>query len=348
MYRHSREQTRHIDSGRCKRMKYKDYYAILGLKRTASADDIKAAYRKLARQYHPDVNKADDAEARFKEVGEAYQVLKDPEKRAAYDQMGSNWRNGQDFQPPPNWNTGFDFGRRGGTGGAQQGEFGDFSDFFESMFGGATRRGPGSTGGTTGAGTSRRRGSTAAGQDHHAKVSIDLEDSYQGARRTITLRIPTVDALGRASTQERTLDVTIPKGVREGQHLRLTGQGAPAPGSGKAGDLYLELTFAPHKLYKVEGRDVSLELPLAPWEAALGATVSVPTPDGTVQLTIPPNTAAGRKLRLKGKGIPGSTPGDLYVNVQIALPPAGTNAARNAYLAMEQATHFDPRAHWTV
>jgi len=331
-------------------MKYKDYYAILGLKRAASADDIKAAYRKLARQFHPDVNKAADAEARFKEVGEAYQVLKDPEKRAAYDQMGSNWRNGQDFQPPPNWGSGFDFGRRGadsaGSGAGQQGEFGEFSDFFESMFGGATRRGPG--GGATGPGATRRRGGSAPGQDHHAKVSIDLEDSYRGASRTITLRIPTVDALGRASTQERTLDVTIPKGVKEGQHLRLTGQGAPAPGSGKPGDLYLELSFAPHRLYKVDGRDVSLELPLAPWEAALGATVSVPTPDGSVQLTIPPNTAAGRKLRLKGKGIPGTTPGDLYVQVQIALPPSGTNAARNAYLAMEQAMHFDPRAHWTV
>lgn len=314
-------------------MKYKDYYDILGLQRTATQDDIKGSYRKLARKYHPDVNKAANAEDRFKEIGEAYQVLKDPEKRAAYDRMGSNWQNGQDFQPPPNWDAGFEFSGRGGGAGPQ----GDFSDFFESMFGGANRRSGG-----------QRRSMDTQGQDHHAKVVIDIADAYRGAQRTITLRVPIVDALGRATTQERTLDVSIPKGVREGQHLRLSGQGAPGTGRGAPGDLYLELAFAPHRMYRVEGRDVFLELPLAPWEAALGATVSVPTPDGSVQMTIPPNSAAGRKLRLKGKGIPGATPGDLYVQIQIALPPATSSDARNAYLAMEKAVDFNPRAHWEV
>ena len=318
-------------------MKYKDYYDILGLQRGASADDIKGSYRKLARKYHPDINKATDAEDRFKEIGEAYQVLKDPEKRAAYDRMGSNWRNGQDFQPPPNWDNDYSFGTGAGAGTAG-GPQGDFSDFFETMFGGSARRGGGG----------QRRPMNAAGQDHHAKVVVDLEDSFRGAQRTITLRIPVTDAYGRPTTQERTLDVTIPKGVREGQHLRLSGQGAPGVGTGPAGDLYLELSFAPHRMYRIEGRDLYLDLPLAPWEAALGATVSVPTPDGLVQMTIPENSAAGRKLRLKGRGIPGATPGDLYVQLQIALPPATSSDARNAYLAMEKAVDFNPRAHWEV
>lgn len=319
-------------------MKYKDYYDILGLQRNATQDEIKGAYRKLARKYHPDVNKAADSEERFKELGEAYQVLKDPEKRTAYDEMGSNWRNGQDFQPPPNWNQGFDFGRGGQGAGANTG---DFSDFFESMFGAAA-------GGRRGSGTGGRRGMHTAGQDHHAKVVVDLEDSYRGAQRTITLRVPLADAFGRNATQERTLDVRIPKGVREGQQLRLTGQGAPGIGQGTPGDLYLEIAFAPHRIFRVDGRDVSLDLPLAPWEAALGSTVSVPTPDGAVQMTIPANSAGGKKLRLKGKGIPGTPPGDLYVNIVIVLPPATSTDARNAYLAMEKAIDFNPRAHWEV
>lgn len=317
-------------------MKYKDYYDILGLQRTATQDEIKGVYRKLARKYHPDVNKEADAEERFKEIGEAYQVLKDPEKRAAYDRMGSNWQNGQDFQPPPNWDAGFEFSGRGPGAGANAG---DFSDFFETMFGGRANAGFGGRG-------RGGRPMNAAGQDHHAKVVVDLEDSYRGAQRKITLRVPVVDAQGRAGTQERVLDVTIPKGVREGQHLRLSGQGAPGIGQGPAGDLYLEIAFAPHRLYRADGRDVSLDLPLAPWEAALGATVSVPTPDGSVSLTIPPNSAAGRKLRLKGKGIPGATPGDLYVQLQIVLPPANNDNVRDAYLALEKAASFNPRTHW--
>ncbi len=320
-------------------MKYKDYYETLGVPRGATQDDIKQAYRKLARKYHPDVSKMADAEARFKEINEANEVLKDPEKRAAYDQMGSNWKAGQDFQPPPNWDAGFEF--RGGQGGpfGAGGSFGggqgfDASDFFESLFG---RRGAAE-------GAPRRR-ANVQGEDHHAKVLIDLEDSYRGAERTISLRAPVETADGRVAMQERTLDVHIPRGIRPGQHLRLAGQGSAGSGRGAAGDLYLEIEFNAHPVFRVEGADVFVELPLAPWEAALGATVDVATPEGTVQLTIPKGSQAGRKLRLKGRGLPGKNPGDLYAVLEIVLPKADSEAAQAAYEAMAKAfPDFKPRA----
>ncbi|MBN8743304.1 MAG: DnaJ domain-containing protein [Thiomonas arsenitoxydans] len=317
-------------------MDYKDYYKVMGVERSATQDEIKRAYRKLARKYHPDVNKEAGSEAKFKELGEAYEVLKDPEKRAAYDQLGSNWRAGQDFQPPPDWGAGFE--QRGGMPGNEA----DFSDFFEALFarsaGGARRAGAGQGG--PGA-----QGMHLRGQDHHAQILIDLEDAYRGATRTLTLRMPEVDAQGHVVTRERTLRVQIPKGVRAGQHIRLAGQGAPGLGEGGAGDLYLEIGFNPHGLYRVEGRDVFIDLPLAPWEAALGAEVNVPTPDGKVALKIPPATGSGRRLRLKGRGIPGATPGDLYVVAQVALPPADTEAARSAYRRLqEDFSSFNPRA----
>jgi curved DNA-binding protein len=322
-------------------MKYKDYYETLGVARGATQDEIKQAYRKLARKYHPDVSKMPDAEARFKELNEANEVLKDPEKRAAYDQMGSNWKAGQEFKPPPNWDAGFEFRRgqgRGGpsAGGGFGGEGFDASDFFESLFG---RRGPAETGGA-------RRRSSIQGEDHHAKVLIDLEDSYRGAERSISLRAAVEGADGRVAMQERTLDVHIPKGIRPGQHLRLAGQGAPGAGGAGAGDLYLEIEFKPHRLFRVEGGDVFVDLPLAPWEAALGATVDVPTPEGTVQLTIPKGSVAGRKLRLKGRGLPGKTPGDLYAVLAIVPPRADDDAARAAYENLAKAfPDFNPRAH---
>ncbi len=309
-------------------MKFKDYYEILGVHRDASAEDVKRAYRKLARKYHPDVSKLADAEVRFKEVGEAYEVLKDPEKRAAYDALGERWREagaprGEEFRPPPGWDAGLDFS------GA---EAGDLGDFFESLFGRRSQH-------------ARRAGGMPRmqGEDHHAKVLIDLEDAYRGATRTISLRMPALDAEGRMTYAERRLDVTIPKGVRDGQHLRLAGQGAPGLGGGPPGDLYLEIAFRPHPLYRVSARDVSLELPVAPWEAALGAQVTVPMPDGAVQLTVPPGSSGGRRLRLKGKGIPGNPPGDLYVVLAIALPPADTEAARELYRRMAETMAFDPR-----
>lgn len=308
-------------------MKFKDYYEVLGVPRDATADDIKRAYRKLARKYHPDVSKDAQAEARFKELGEAYAVLKDTEKRAAYDRVGAQWKDGQEFQPPPDWDAGFEFGGRGFDDVPE----GDLSEFFETLFG--RRRGGGP-----------RARAQAKGRDHHAKVVIDLEDAYRGALRSITLRMPTLDPQGHVVLKERELEVRIPRGIREGQHLRLAGQGDPGPGGGPAGDLYLEIAFRPHARFRVDGRDVHVELPLAPWEAALGAAVTAPTPEGPVQLTIPPDSAPGRQLRLKGRGIPGTPPGDLYVSLKVAWPPAGSEAARQAYRAFAKAFDFNPRA----
>ncbi len=314
-------------------MKYKDYYQILGVKHDATQDEIKRAYRKLARKYHPDVSKEADAEARFKEVGEAYEVLKDPEKRAAYDQLGANWKAGQEFHPPPEWDAGFEFS----GGGFTAGDASAYSDFFESLFGREFRQAGG-----------RRARFHARGEDHHAKILIDLEDAYHGTTRAVTLRRPELDEQGRVQTRERTLNVRIPKGVKQGQSIRLAGQGAPGMGEGKAGDLYLEVEFKPHPFYRVDGRDLYLDLPVAPWEAALGATVKVPTPGGIVDLKVPAGSRQGRKLRLKGRGIPGNPPGDFYVVLQIALPPAKTEEDRALYRKMEQQMAFNPRARLGV
>jgi len=316
-------------------MEFKDYYAIMGVQRDATQDEIKRAYRKLARKYHPDVSKEKDAEARFKELGEAYEVLKDPEKRAAYDQLGSQWKAGQDFRPPPGWQGGFESRDFGGGGPDISG----FSDFFESLFGGAARR-PGSGRGT--------RDFRMRGEDHHARVVIDLQDSYRGASRSITLQVPEVDSHGRVTPRPRTLSVRIPKGIRQGQQIRLAGQGGAGFGGGDSGDLYLEVEFSPRGRYRVEGADVYLDLPVAPWEAALGATVKVPTPDGPVDMKVPPNSQSGRKLRLKGRGIPARQPGDLYVVLQIALPPADTPQQREAWEQMKKAFAFNPRADLEV
>jgi curved DNA-binding protein len=309
-------------------MKFKDYYETFGLPRSATQDEIKRAYRKLARKYHPDVSKEPDAEARFKELGEAYAVLKDPEKRAAYDQVGSQWQAGQDFQPPPGWDAGFEFsGRDFGAGDGA-----DHSDFFEALFGRQARGG-------------QRPGMHTRGQDHHAKVLIDLADAYRGAQRSISLRVPELDTQGHVAMRERKLDVSIPRGIRAGQHLRLAGQGELGLGEGPAGDLYLEIGFNPDPQFRVDGRDVYLDLPLAPWEAALGCSLTVPTPEGSVQLTVPAASAAGRQLRLKGKGIPGNPPGDLYAVLAIVLPAADSDNAKEAYRAMAKAFDFNARAH---
>jgi curved DNA-binding protein len=305
-------------------MEFKDYYGVMGVARDATQDQIKRAYRKLARKYHPDVSKEPDAEAHFKELGEAYEVLRDPEKRAAYDQLGANWKAGQEFRPPPDWDAGFEF-----SGGYRDG--GAFSDFFESLFG---RFGARQAGGP---------GFSARGEDHHARILVDLEDAFHGATRSITLHAPQIDAQGHVRTRERTLNVRIPRGIRQGQHIRLAGQGTPGIGGGGAGDLYLDVEFKPHRLYRIEGRDLYLDLPLAPWEAALGARVKVPTPEGIVDLTIPAGSTAGRKLRLKGRGIPGKPSGDLYVVLQIALPPAESETARRLYRTMQQEMAFNPR-----
>ena len=314
-------------------MEFKDYYEIMGVQRDASQDEIKRAYRKLARKYHPDVSKEADAEARFKEVGEAYEVLKDAEKRAAYDQLGANWKAGENFDPPPNWDAGFEF--RGAGGGASGGEAWANSEFFESLFG----HGFGSAQAQRG-----RPRTQAGGADHHAKVLIDLEDAYRGATRNVALQTPEIDSSGHVIVKQRTLAIKIPKGVMPGQRIRLSGQGAPAHDGGKAGDLYLEIEFNPHRIYRVEGRDVYLDLPVAPWELALGATVKVPTPAGPVDLSIPPGTVGGRKLRLKRRGIPAKPEGDLYVVPRITLPPADSDAAKALYQKMAAELAYNPRS----
>ncbi|MEJ2345415.1 MAG: DnaJ C-terminal domain-containing protein [Gammaproteobacteria bacterium] len=317
-------------------MEFKDYYQIMGVPRDATQDEIKRAYRKLARKYHPDVSKAADAEARFKEIGEAYEVLKDPEKRAAYDQLGSQWKSGQEFRPPPDWDQGFEFHGGGFTGA----DAGGFSDFFESLFGrGGFAQGFGGRG---------HREFHARGEDTYAKVLIDLEDAYHGATRTLGLKHTELGADGRPVVKERTLNVRIPKGVRQGQHIRLARQGGAGLGKGEPGDLFLEVEFRPHPLYHVEGRDVYLDLPVAPWEAALGASVKAPTPTGAVDLKVPAGSANGRKLRLKGRGIPGSPAGDLYVMLNIALPDADSEAAKAAYRELARSLPFNPRAHLGV
>jgi curved DNA-binding protein len=311
-------------------MEYKDYYKIMGVKRDASQDEIKRAYRKLARKYHPDVSKERDAEAKFKELGEAHEVLKDPQKRAAYDQLGSQWKAGQEFRPPPNWQGGFEFHDFGG--GA---DIGGFSDFFETLFAKCAR--PGAAG---------ARGSRdhKRGEDHHARVLVEVAESYRGATRSITLQVPQADERGHVGARSRTLSVKIPKGIRQGQQIRLAGQGGAGFGGGEAGDLYLEVEFNPQGRYRVDGADVYLELPVAPWEAALGATIEVPTPAGAVDLKVPPNSQAGRKLRLKGRGIPASPPGDLYVVLQIVLPPADSERQRRAWEQVQREFAFNPRA----
>lgn len=317
-------------------MEFKDYYGIMGVKRDATQEEFKRAYRKLARKYHPDVSKESNAEARFKEVGEAYEVLKDPEKRAAYDQLGADWKAGQDFRPPPDWNQGFEFH----GGGFTDTDAEEFSDFFEALFG------RGGLGG--GYRRQTRRDFHARGEDTYAKVLIDLEDAYQGTTRALTLRHPELGADGRPQLKERLLSVSIPKGVRQGQHIRLARQGGAGIGKGEAGDLFLEVEFRPHPLYRVEGKDVYLSLPIAPWEAALGATLKVPTPAGAVDLKIPGDSSGGRKLRLRGRGIPAKEPGDFYVVLQVALPKADNEAAKAAYAEFERALEFNPRAHWGV
>jgi curved DNA-binding protein len=317
-------------------MDFKDYYKIMGVARDASQDEIRRAYRKLARKFHPDVSKEPNAEERFKELQEANEVLKDPEKRAAYDQLGSNWRSGQEFRPPPDWGRGFEFSSSFG-GGAGAGDDGGFSDFFSSLFGSRSPFSQGHGGG-------RARGSAAAGDDHVAKILIDLEDAYRGGAQTIELKSPHLTDDGRVAVQPRTLKVTIPAGVVEGQRIRLAGQGSSGVGGGRAGDLYLEIGFRPHRLFQVDGRDVNLMLPVAPWEAALGATVQTPTLGGPVELRIPPNAKAGQKMRLKGRGLPGSTPGDQYVTLKIALPPSDSPKAKEIYERMHKELDFDPRA----
>jgi len=302
----------------------------MGVDRKATPEEIKRAYRKLARKYHPDVSKEANAEAKFKELGEAYEVLKDPKKRAAYDQIGQNWRDGQPFTPPPDWQREFDFGK-GSAGGRPAG----FSDFFEALFGG------GFTPGQEGV---FYRGFHAQGEDQQARIAIDLEDAYLGGVRMITLNMPEIDAQGRITSNKRTLNIKIPRGIRAGQRIRLAGQGMPGVHGGQSGDLYLEVEFSPHRYFHAKGRDIYMELPVTPWEAALGATVSVPTLGGKVDVKIPAGSQSGTQLRLKGRGLPAATPGDQFITLKIVTPPANSEPAKDLYQKMANVMPMNPRA----
>src|SRR3984957_5761015 len=308
-------------------MQFKDYYETLGVTRSADAEEIKRAYRKLARKYHPDVSKERNAEARFKDVQEAYEVLKDPEKRATYDRLGRDYRPGQQFRPPPDWEQHF-----GQSGGQRFTDLNGFSDFFSSLFGGAGGPGSGGPSGfapggsaSSGAGFGRRQAEADAGV-----VEITVEEAFSGTKRRVA-----INEGGRA----RQVDVQIPAGIGDGQALRIGGgPGHPA--------LIFRIKVLAHPLYLLSGKDVQIELPLAPWETALGAKVAVPTLGGIIELTIPPGAQSGQKLRLRGRGMPASPNGDQIVIVKLVTPAADSAAAREAYERMKRELHFDPRAGW--
>lgn len=307
-------------------MQFKDYYASLGIKRDATADEVKKAFRKLARKYHPDVSKEPDAEARMKEINEANAVLSDTEKRAAYDQLGSNYQSGQDFRPPPDWDAGFEYSEHRRGGGA------DFSDFFEQLFGRMGGHGGGQPGGFQ-----------MRGEDHHAKVLLDIEDSFTGATKQITLRTAQIDAQGRPTVVPRALNVKIPTGVSAGQTIRLAGQGSAGHGGAPAGDLLLEVQFHPHARLRCEGRDLHMTLRVAPWEAALGSALTVDLPDSSIKVRVPAGAQSGQQLRVRGKGIPSTPPGDLLLDIQVVLPPADEPKARELYETMARELNFNPR-----
>ncbi len=329
-------------------MEFKDYYKTLGVDKSATADEIKKAYRKLARKYHPDVSKEKDAAARMAEVNEANTVLSDPEKRAAYDNLGkeSAYRSGQDFRPPPNWDAGYEFSDHGDAGAGMDGAA--FSDFFEQIFGRAARAQRGAGAGGQSSGAHFRSGASAQqrGEDHHAKIELDLQDSYTGAERMLSLRGGRLDDNGHLVNEERQLQVTIPKGVREGQLIRLAGQGSPGFGGAPNGDLFLEVQFKPDDRWRTQDRDVYQSVNVSPWEAELGGPIQVTTPSGsTVEVNVPAHSKSGRKLRLKERGIPSATPGDLYLELHVVLPRAETDEQKAAYSNLSKAfAGFNPRS----
>ena len=308
----------------------KDYYDILGVSRTASDADIKKAYRRLARKYHPDVSKEPDSEQRFKEMKEAYDVLRNPDKRAAYDQFGHNWQARPDFGPGAAREYQSPFGGMSFDGAEP------FGDIFDQIFG----RGSGGRRGFERGFSSRNRD----GDNLQARIQLTLEEAYSGGTRQVTLDMPSSGAAGHTVGTTRKLNVRIPKGVTPGQKIRLADQGSVGTGRGAArGDLYLEIDILPHRYFRLEGRDIHVDVPVTPWEAALGRTVKVPTLGGDVDLKIPAGSGSGKKLRLKGRGFPGRPPGDQYVHLQIALPRETSASARTHYEALERLHSFDPR-----
>ena len=289
-------------------MQYRDYYEILGVTRGADAEEVKRAYRKLARKFHPDVSKEKNAEEKFKEVQEAYEVLRDSDKRVAYDHLGRDFRNGQQFRPPPDWSQRF-----GNSGSQRFSDVNGFSDFFSSLFGGS--------------GSGFGAGQTDADAGH---LDVTVEEAFAGTKRRVTLN---------ENGRQRQVDVQIPAGVTEGQSLRI-------PGIGGRTSLIFRIRLRPHHLYEVVGKDVQIELPLAPWEAALGAKVAVPTLKGTVELTVPAGAQSGQKLRLRARGLPGSPAGDQMVVIKLVTPAAQSAGEKEAYERMKRDFKFDPRADW--
>jgi curved DNA-binding protein len=317
-------------------VKFQDYYETLGVGRNASEDEIKKAYRKLARKYHPDVNKDKEAEEKFKQVNEAHEVLKDPEKRKLYDQLGPDWQAGQDFKPPPGWeNVHFEF--RTDPGAEAFGFDDGFSDFFGMLFGNRM------------AGGTRTAGGHATwlmrGQDHEAEVAISLEDAYHGTTRTITLQGHEIDGQGQLRPTVQNLQVKIPPGVTNGSRIRLRGKGGEGMGGSPPGDLYLRVKLEPHPRFRVDGHHLQIEVPVAPWEAALGTTVEVNTLDGTVNLKIPAGSQSGQKLRLRGKGLSrnGDGPGDLFARVKIVVPKELSPKEKELFSEMAKVSSFKPR-----
>ena len=348
-------------------VKYQDYYEILGVTRDANQEQIHAAYRKLARKYHPDINKSSDAEDKFKRIGEAYEVLRDPEKRKRYDTLGDNWKTGQDFTPPPGWDF-FNFGqgaksrtgsRRGGKGfdfqffgDSGESPFSGFSDFFETLFGGGTVGFDGSGGDRQG-GT---RSQALRGQDQEAEITIPLEEAFHGTKRSVSLEmmIPAYagtpaagapGAGGRTRRETKTLEVKIPVGTTDGQRLRLRGQGGRTSGRGTPGDLYLRVRIAPHPIYRLTGHDLELDAPVTPWEAALGARIDVPIIGGKASVKLQPGTQSGQRLRLRGKGFPKKSGGhgDLYVRIRIEVPKNLSSRERQLFEELAKTSAFHPR-----
>ena len=305
-------------------MQFVDYYEVMGVSPEATPSEIKKAYRRLARKFHPDVSKEANAEEKFKQLGEAYEALKDPARRAEYDEVRRyGGRSNEEFTPPPGWQP------RGGPG-IDPGNAEQFSDFFEAIFG----RGGGP-------GNRHARGEWP-GEDIHYGVQVTLEEVHQGGTRTISLAAP--PSLSGPQPEPKILKVTIPKGIPAGRQIRLKGQGQSGSGGGRSGDLFLHVEYAPHRLFTVDGRDLTLVLPVTPWEAILGAAVTIPTLDGTVKMTVPPNSQAARKLRLPGKGLPGEPPGDLYVVLQIVVPRTPSARERELLTTLAQESQFNPRA----
>ncbi|HUZ18241.1 MAG TPA: DnaJ C-terminal domain-containing protein [Spirochaetia bacterium] len=341
-------------------VKYVDYYETLGVQRTASREDIQRAYRKLARKYHPDVNKSKQAEETFKQIGEAYEVLRDPEKRKRYDALGANWRNGQDFSPPPGWEDFFAGARSGTSSGGfgngstfQYQSFGDFGDVGDRIFGRSGLGGAGFSdffdrlfGGATGRETDEARSSRAVrAGDHEAEIAIPLEEAYSGVKKLISFEVEELARSGHARKRTKQINISIPPGTTEGKRLRLSGQGAVGVAGSAPGDLYLTIHIAPHPRYTAKGPDLEVEVPVAPWEAALGSKVEVAIPGGTIQLTLPSGIESGRRLRIRGKGLAKSKDerGDLYAVVKVVVPKRLTAAERSLFEELQRTSHFRPR-----